>query len=422
MAKLTFLSFIFVTIYLLQLLFFIWMQRLNRTHVRRLDNHVPEPFEGLIDKEKLARINSYQSENSNLGVFRKVTMDVLLLALILTGSLTYLDSFSARFHLPYLLAGASFFITLGVILFAFEIPFDYYHTFVIEEKYGFNRSNVRTWVTDNLKGWLVGVALLVIILVPVLWTIRVFPNYWWFWAFLVVSVGQLCITVLYPILIAPLFNKFEPLKDRLLAGKVEGLIERVNMKSKGIYQMDAGRRSSHSNAYFTGLGKTKRIVLFDTLIDSQDHDEILAVLAHELGHFTLKHVRRSLIFFILATLAGFYATHLVMRWDLLYSTFNIDPAKPYLALLIIGVFWQRAGYFLRPFYMALSRRFERQADAFAAKLLHTPEPLVNALKGLATHNLANLNPHPFYVWFNYSHPPLVERVRVLEAMDQHAAT
>ena len=196
MAKLTFLSFIFVTIYLLQLLFFIWMQRLNRTHVRRLDNHVPEPFEGLIDKEKLARINSYQRENSNLGVFRKVTMDVLLLVLILTGSLTYLDSFSARFHLPYLLAGASFFITLGVILFAFEIPFDYYHTFVIEEKYGFNRSNVRTWVTDNLKGWLVGVALLVVILVPVLWTIRVFPNYWWFWAFLVVSVGQLCITVL----------------------------------------------------------------------------------------------------------------------------------------------------------------------------------------------------------------------------------
>ena len=120
------------------------------------------------------------------------------------------------------------------------------------------------------------------------------------------------------------------------------------MKSKGIYQMDAGRRSSHSNAYFTGLGKTKRIVLFDTLIDSQDHDEILAVLAHELGHFTLKHVRRSFIFFILATLAGFYATHLVMRWDLLYSTFNIDPAKPYLALLIIGVFWQRCGIFPAP--------------------------------------------------------------------------
>jgi STE24 endopeptidase len=162
-------------------------------------------------------------------------------------------------------------------------------------------------------------------------------------------------------------------------------------------------------------------VLFDTLLDSHDHDEILAVLAHELGHFTLKHIRTSLMFFIIATLAGFYVTSLVMRWDLLYSTFNFDPTKPYLALLIIGVFWQRAGYFLSPFFMALSRRFERQADAFAAKLLETPLPLVKALKGLATHNLANLNPHPFYVWFNYSHPPLVERVRELEPRQRNAA-
>ncbi|MEJ2717701.1 MAG: M48 family metallopeptidase [Deltaproteobacteria bacterium] len=422
MAKLTFVSFIFVAIYLLQLIFFIWMERLNRTHVQRLADHVPDPLRGLVDEEKLARINAYQSENSNLGIFRKVTMDGLLLALILTGSLTYLDSLSVRLHLPYLLAGALFFILLGLIFFAVEIPFDYYHTFVIEEKFGFNRSTVNTWVTDKLKGWLLGVALLVAILVPVLWTIRMFPDYWWFWAFLVVSVGQFCITILYPILIAPLFNKFEPLKDRLLAAKVERLIERVNMKSKGIYQMDAGRRSTHSNAYFTGVGKTKRIVLFDTLIESHDHDEILAVLAHELGHFTLKHVRTSLIFFVIATLVGFYLTQLVMRWDLLYSTFHLDPSKPYLALLIIGVFWKRAGYFLSPFYMVLSRRFERQADAFGAKLLHTPQPMVKALKVLATHNLANLNPHPFYVWFNYSHPPLVERVRILEAMDTSPAT
>jgi STE24 endopeptidase len=258
-------------------------------------------------------------------------------------------------------------------------------------------------------------------LLPVLWTIRAFPNYWWFWAFLVVSLGRLCITVLYPILIAPLFNTFEPLKDRVLADKVEDLIERVDMKSKGIYQMDEGRRSSHSNAYFTGVGKTKRIVLFDTLLDSHDHDEILAVLAHELGHFTLKHIRTSLIIFIIATLVGLYVTDLVMRWNLFYLTFDIDPAKPYLALLIIGIFWQRAGYFLSPFSMALSRRFEREADAFAAKLLETPQPLVKALKGMAAHNLANLNPHPFYVWFNYSHPPLVERVRVLESCGPHVA-
>jgi STE24 endopeptidase len=188
------------------------------------------------------------------------------------------------------------------------------------------------------------------------------------------------------------------------------LAEKVGMKTSGIFQMDAGRRSAHSNAYFTGLGKTKRIVLFDTLLNAHTHDEILGVLAHEMGHFKLKHVIWSYLFSQVGIFAGLYATYLLMNWNLLYDTFGLNPEHSYLALFIVGVFWQKAGFFLRPVFTALSRRFERQADAFAVDLMKNPASLATALKKMASHNLSNLNPHPFYVWFYYSHPPMVERV------------
>jgi len=403
-----------VAIYLLQLLFFIWMGRLNRTHIRRHCNDVPGPFQGLIDGDKLSEINRYTLENSGLSLIRKVVFDTVLLGLILSGSLTFLDALSTDLLLRYLMAGTLFFVTIAMVFFILDLPFDYYHTFVIEEKYGFNRSSLGIWVTDNLKQCLLSMVLLLVLVVPVLWTIRVSPDYWWFWGFAVVSVGQLCLTLLYPILIAPLFNKFEPLEDRILVDRVENLIAEAGVKSGGIFQMDAGRRSRHSNAYFAGLGGTRRIVLFDTLIDSHNHDEILAVLAHELGHFKRKHVFKSYILALSGTFAAFYLTYLLLGWEPLYETFGLDPARPYPALLIIGVFWQRLGFFLTPFFAALSRRFEREADAIAATLLQTPTPLIEALKRMACDNLANLNPHPFYVWFNYSHPPMLERINRLE--------
>jgi STE24 endopeptidase len=254
----------------------------------------------------------------------------------------------------------------------------------------------------------------VALLAPLLWIIREFHNYWWLCGFVVVAIVQLVLVVLYPIVIAPIFNKFEPLQDQALADRVNALAKQLGLKVGGIFQMDAGRRSSHSNAYFTGLGKTKRIVLFDTLIESHDQEEILAVLAHEIGHYKLKHVLKSYILAQVSMLAGFFLTFMIMNWGSFIETFGIDPSRSYLGLLIISIFGKRISYFLKPVYMSLSRKFEKAADEFAMKSRPDPGPFVLALKKLAAHNLSNLNPHPLYVWFSYSHPPVLERISCLE--------
>lgn len=414
MIKLNALSLIFVAVYLFQLLFSLWLERLNRDHLQRAASEVPAPFRGFIDQETLARINAYSVDKSRFSDLRKTTMDLTLLMIILTGLLPMADSYSVNPEIHYIWAGLIFFVSVGVLLFIMELPFDYYETFIIEEKYGFNKSDLKTWAADSLKSALLSIIFLICVMAPLLCTIKLSPNYWWLWGFIIVAVIQFAVVVIYPVLIAPLFNKFEPLEDQDLVHKVETLVKNVGMKTGGIFKMDAGRRSTHSNAYFTGFGKTKRIVLFDTLINRHTYDEILAVLAHELGHFKLKHVWKFYAAAQFAMLVGLYGTHLILNWDLLYRTFQLQPSQSYISLFLVSIFWFKSGFFLKPFYAGWSRHFEKQADAFAAELQQNPQPLALALKKMGAHNLSNLTPHPFYAWFYYSHPPLPERVALLE--------
>ena len=220
--------------------------------------------------------------------------------------------------------------------------------------------------------------------------------------------------ILYPVVLAPLFNRFEPVRDQELSAKIREQMEKSGIRVKKILQMDAGTRSRHTNAYFTGIGKTKQIVLFDTLIESHNHEEILAVLAHEAGHYRKKHVLKQLFIFACFSLAAFYGTWLFIQWRLLFTTFGFSAPLPYVGLFLAAVFWRRAGFFLQPLYMAVSRRFEREADSFAVEMLGSGDAMVGAMKRLAADNLSNLNPHPLYVRFHYSHPPVVERVALLE--------
>jgi len=395
------------------LAFCIWMERLNNGHLRRSGNEVPPSFREFINAQTLAETNAYQLEKSRLIVIRKSIVNLTLLVVILTGLLPVADSYSVNAKIHYIWAGLVFFAGVGVLFFFLELPFDHYETFVIEERYGFNKSDFKTWAADNLKSEMLSLVVLICVMAPLLWTIELSPNYWWLWGFIIVAVIQLALVVIYPILIAPLFNKFEPLEDQELAEGVEKLIRGSGMKTSGIFKMDAGRRSTHSNAYFTGLGKAKRIVLFDTLLERHTHDEVLAVLAHELGHFKLKHVWKLYALSHLAMLAGFYFSHLMLKWDLLYWTFRLQPSQSYIALFLIGILWLKVGFCLKPFFSASSRRFEKQADSFAAGLQGNSEHLARALKKMGAHNLSNLTPHPFYAWFYYSHPPLPERVALL---------
>ncbi len=414
MIELTIVSITFAGTYLLQSVLCVLMEVINVRHLKRSADKIPDSLAGVIDPKKLASINTYTADKSHLYLIRKVLLDVILLVLIVSGVFWQFNDGLVVWESNYYLGGMVFFLTVGCIFFVLDLPFDYYHTFVLEEKYGFNRSDLKTWVFDHVKGLVLSGVVLVGLLVPVLWVIRTSPNYWWFWAFAIVSTVQLTVMVLYPVLIAPIFNKFQPLEDKDLSVKTVSLLERVGLKAGGVYQMDAARRSTHSNAYFSGIGRTKRIVLFDTLLASHTHDEILAVLAHEIGHSRLGHVIKSYAYSQIVLLGGFFLTHTIMNWDLLYQSFGFPASKSYFALFILGVFWQRLSYLLSPFYSGISRRFERQADVFAAELQHTAGPLSDALKKMASHNLQNLNPHSLYVLFNYSHPPIPERLSLLK--------
>lgn len=410
MPQLNVFSIVFFAIYVLQFVFSAWIEKLNLDHLKRVGDRLPPELDGFVSSEKLARINAYTVDKSRLFLGEKITMDVAMLAILVTGFLLWLGGYTEAVCSNEIFAGFLFFCAVGAIFSVLGLPFDWYHTFVIEERYGFNRYDTKTWVLDLIKSAALSVALLAAVMFPVLWVIRAYPHSWWILAFAIVSFGELILMVLYPVLIVPIFNKLEPLEDKELADKVQALVQRAGMKTRGIVQMDAGRRSTHSNAYVAGLGRSKRIVLFDTLINTHTHDEILAILAHEIGHSKYKHIMKSFAWTLVATLVGFYVTYLLMSREWLYTTFGISQTQPYLSLLIVSIGLRKTGYFLQPIAMTVSRRFEKQADAFAAHIRESAEDLINALKKMADHNLSNLNPHPLYVWFNYSHPPVPERI------------
>ena len=404
----------FLAVYVTHEVFVLWVEHLNRQNLRTGGGSVPPELIGFVDERRYGKIISYTLDNSRFGIVNQLVSSTVLLVLLLSGILPYLDRILCRTFDSRIVSGTLFLIIPAFLAFLVELPFDYYHTFVLENKYGFTTSSVKTWVSDQVKGGLISFFLLSLLVVTVLRVIKASPHHWWFWAFLIVSVIQLVLTALYPVLIAPLFNKFEPLDDQILAKKVRSLMERTGFTVKGIFQMDEGRRSRHTNAYFTGLGKSKRIVLFDTLLESHPHDEVLAVLGHEIGHYKEKHILKQILLFEVSMLAGFYVAYLLIDWKELYTTFGFSGVEPYVGLLLIGIFWGKAGFFLKPIYMAISRHFERSADLFAARLLGSGKSLATALKRMAADNLSNLSPHPLYVWFNYSHPPLLERIRTLE--------
>lgn len=410
MPELNLFLLVFLGVYFFQFGFSLWIEKLNLDHLKQMGDNLPPELDGFVDTEKLQRINAYTVDKSRLFLVEKIVMDLALAAILLIGFLPWFGHRAAVQGLPEILAGFLFFLLVGAIFTVLGLPFGWYHTFIIEEKYGFNKYDLWTWVLDLMKSTVLSVVLLGAVVIPVLWVIHAYPDFWWVLGFLIVSGGELILMVLYPVVIAPIFNKFEPLKDGELAEKVEALVKQAGMRSRGIVQMDAGRRSTHSNAYVAGLGKSKRIVLFDTLINTHTHDEILAILAHEMGHSKYKHIMKSFGWTLCARLAGFYLTYLLMNQQWLYATFKINPAQPYLVLLVIGILLHKVSYFLRPIAMAVSRRFESQADLFAATLRGSGAALATALKKMADHNLANLNPHPAYVWFNYSHPPIPERI------------
>ena len=371
----------FVGLYLVQLILTLGLERLNRDHQQKQGGRIPEGFEGFMDEQKMKQTIAYSGERSRFGSIQLVFSELFFLGLILWGFFPFLDNLLTRPSWNSVLTGLLFFMIPGFMNALLDLPFDYYQAFVLEEKYGFNRSTLKIWILDQLKGGLLSLLLFSLVFSLILWLIQAAPQFWWVWGFLFLSVFQLVLAVLYPVLIAPLFNKFEAIQEEDLKEKISGLMKKAGVGLKGIFQMDAGKRSGHTNAYFTGLGKTKRVVLFDTLLQAHPQEEILGILAHELGHYKRRHILKLFLLFAASTLAGLYLAARLLDWSGLYFSFGFDEPKAYVGLFLLGLIGQKAGFFLVPFSLALSRRFERQADDYALAKMGTAEPLIGPLNG-----------------------------------------
>jgi STE24 endopeptidase len=390
---------------------------LNVRHLRRHGHEVPDVFAGEIDHATLSRMSAYTAESSRFGSFEGIFGDVTLIIMVLFGFFPWLNGIVQVLHGHFIFSGLLFFGTLALLSTLIGIPFDLYGTFVIEKKYGFSTITLKLWMIDFIKGLLVSAILTGILLSAFLALIYYVKNYWWFLVWIVFASVQLLMLWLYPIVIAPLFNKYEPVKNEELKGALIDLMAKAGLKTEGVYQVDEGKRSKHSNAYFTGLGSTKRIVLYDTLLASHTHDEIVAILAHEIGHWKKKHIIKQLLFMEAASLATLFLVYHLLEWRALYEAFGFDRVIPYAGLLLLAVIAEPITFFLTPLASMAIRRFEREADDYSYRLIGTTKPMIGALKRLAKDNLANLHPHPFYVWFHYSHPPLTERIKRLQQLE-----
>ncbi len=408
---------VFLVAFAFRSLFQLSLNRLNISHLRKHGNEVPPVFQGSVDGEKLARISAYTADSSNFGIVVTLFDQALLLVILLSGFLPWLSETVNRWQPGFIVRGLAFFAVLASISNLIHIPFGLYSTFVIEDRYGFNTRTLGLWFADWIKSVAISAILTGILLSLLLALLSYLENTWWLWAWVMIGIFELVMLWLYPVLIAPLFNKFEPIMDEALKDRIVSLMEQAGLRVRGVFQMDAGKRSKHTNAYFTGIGRTKRIVLFDTLLASHPEEEIISVLAHEAGHWKKKHILKQLVVLEMLSLIGLYVVARLLNWPFMYQTFGFGEPIAYVGLFLVGTLMGPLSYFVRPLGSAISRRFEREADAVAVTLMETAKPMRDALRRLATENLANLVPHPLYAWFYYSHPPPVERISRLEHMD-----
>lgn len=370
---------------------------------------IPEVFRDKVTEEDFEKSKNYLRDRTNLGIISHI-IDIILSIILILWGFPYFEKLVSSLSKSYIFQGLLFFGIFSLINFLVSIPFRIYSTFGIEEKYGFNTTTPKVFITDIIKSIMISIILGVPILSFLLWIIEVDPNWWWKFI-LVVIIFEIFISWLYPMVIAPLFNKFYPLEDEELKNKILSLLKKAKFKISNIFVMDASRRTKKVNAYLTGIGNSRRVVLFDTIL-SYNHDEILAVLAHELGHHVKRHIPKIIALSILFYIAYIYFVFLIYKSPLISYTFSVE--KNFSIIVYSFIFISSIAYFITPIINAISRKFEYSADKFSKELLETEEPLISALKRLVKENLANLNPLPLYRIWHYSHPSPEERILALK--------
>jgi STE24 endopeptidase len=383
-------------------------------NIRHSETEVPEEFEDVYSADKYEKSQLYLRDRTRFGIITSTFSVVVLLVFWFAGGFNWLDLYLRQFIDAYIWRGLAYIGALIIAQSVISLPFGIYSTFVIEEKYGFNKTTPKTFAFDILKSLAMTVVIGGSVLALILFILREAGGYAWLYGWTAALLISVILQYVAPRWIMPLFNKFEPLEEGELRDKIFDYAEKVDFPLKNIYVMDGSKRSSKSNAFFTGFGRNKRIVLFDTLIERHQPDELVAVLAHEIGHFKKKHLHLNMIISFVHMGIIFFLLQMFLSFEGLYEAFYMQYTPIYAGLLFFGMLYAPVESILSIIMNYISRKNELQADKFAAQTIENSGNLAAALKKLARNNLSNLRPHPFYVFMNYSHPPVAKRIQLIQ--------
>jgi STE24 endopeptidase len=393
----------------------LWLSQRQFNHIQVHRDRVPEEFADKIKIDDHQKAADYSCTKLRIGRYSLAWETAWLLFWTLGGGLNALDLWWSDQQLSPLINGIAVIASLMIIVAILDLPFSLYHTFVVEQRFGFNQTDWKTWLLDLLKTTLLMAILGLPLIAVILWLMNQAGQYWWLYAWLVWTGFSLLMLWAWPAFIAPLFNKFSALEDVSLKSRIDNLLERCGFQSEGVYVVDGSRRSAHGNAYFTGFGKNKRIVFYDTLLETLSEDEVEAVLAHELGHFKRHHIKKSLVISLLTTLLGFALLAWLMESSWFYTALGVELASTHTALLLFVLTMPVFVYFISPLFSALSRKHEFEADEFA-KSNSDYRALISALVNMYRDNASTLTPDPLHSMFYDSHPPASIRISHLKSV------
>ena len=382
-------------------------------HIQANRQHVPDAFSDKIPLEAHHKAADYTQAKVKTGMAELIIGSIFLLLWTLAGGLQFLDSWWRAFEFSGILTGTAFILSVFAIMTVLDLPISIYRTFKLEQTFGFNKMTPKIFIMDMIKNGVIGLLIGTPLLLLVLWIMQNSGSYWWLYVWVVWLSFSLFMMWAYPAFIAPLFNKFRPLEDGELKTRIENLLTRNGFKSQGIHVMDGSTRSAHGNAYFTGLGANKRIVFFDTLIDELSHDEIEAVLAHELGHFKCNHIKKRISVMGAVFLIGLGVLGWLINETWFYNGLGVEQASTYMALILFLMASPAFTFFLQPLFSYISRQHEFEADDFAASQAQS-DHLITALVSLYRENANTLTPDPLYSAFHDSHPPAPIRIAHLK--------
>ncbi|MDD3064762.1 MAG: M48 family metallopeptidase [Endomicrobiaceae bacterium] len=408
-----------MNIYLLIIIIFLILSYLigfisDYLNVKNMSEVLPKEFEGYYDAEKYKKSQNYLKDKTNFSFISSLFVLVTGIVFILAGGFNFVDKFARSFGYGEIVSGMIFISVLMLLLNIIKIPFSAYNTFVIEEKYGFNKTTIKTFISDIIKNNLLLILIGLPIFAVIVWFFMEFNSMAWVYAVLTVIFFELLFTFIAPVLIMPLFNKYIPLEDGELKTELENYAIRENFKMKGLFKMDGSKRSTKSNAFFTGFGKFRRIVLFDTLIEKHTTQELVSVLAHEMGHYKKGHINKFMIMSFLNTILIFFVLSFFIGNVGLFEAFSMEYVSVYGSLVFFGFLYTPISMVLSVIQNVISRKYEYESDRYAVETYKNPEAMTEALKKLSVDNLSNLTPHKLKVFMEYSHPPVLERIKAIK--------